>query len=91
MTEATQQQQQQQLKGTSMFTETHLTVICNEARPELREYNKMNDKVGKKRDGEKKFSGTCKFLASKDQIDGWAKKKNWEGARVRKIGKPGNI
>ena len=49
-----------------MFTETHLTVICKEARAELREYSKTNDKVGEKRDGEKMFSGTCQFLASKD-------------------------
>lgn len=49
-----------------MFTETHLTVICKEVRAELREYNKTNDKVGKKRAGEKKFSGTYQFLASKD-------------------------
>lgn len=58
-----------------MFTESHLRVIWKEVRAELGEYNKMNDKVRKKRDGEKKFSSTCQFLASKDYIDGWAKKK----------------
>ena len=49
-----------------MFTESHLIVIWKEVRAELGEYNKMNDKVGKKRGGEKKFSSTCQFLASKD-------------------------
>ena len=49
-----------------MFTETYLTVLCKEVRAELRGYNKTNDKVWEKRDGEKKFSGTYQFLASKD-------------------------